>query len=90
MTPTPDAIWLHVDWILTDGPQVPRDIKYPRSTPAAACLAVYQIYRGDEPCRLDHHGLCQSHHLRRNADGEPECEVLLLRAAIAKAKAGQP
>ena len=40
----------------------------------------------DEPCRLDHHGLCQTHHLRRNDAGEPECEVELIRAAIAAAE----
>ena len=46
-----------------------------------ALRAVLEIY--DEPCRLDHHGLCQTHHLRRNDAGEPECEVELIRAAIA-------
>ena len=38
----------------------------------------------DEPCRLDHHGLCQEHHL----DGPP-CGVAQLRAILASgAKAG--
>ena len=49
----------------------------------SALKAVLEIY--DEPCRLDHHGLCQTHHLRRNDAGEPECEVELIRAAIAAA-----
>lgn len=39
-----------------------------------------------ESCRYDHHGLCQSHSLRRNDKGEPECEVALARAAIALPK----
>ena len=50
----------------------------------AACEAVLEIYRDE--CRYDHHGLCQEHHLRRNAEGYPECEVKLLKDAIAKAK----
>lgn len=33
-----------------------------------------------DPCRLDHHGNCQAHHL-----GNP-CEQRLLREAIAKAE----
>jgi len=48
----------------------------------AAAGAALEVY-GE--CRFDHHGLCQAHHLRRS-NGEPECEVGLLRAAIAKAK----
>lgn len=35
-----------------------------------------------EACRFDHHGLCQSHHLRTNERGEPECEVAMARAAL--------
>ena len=38
-----------------------------------------------EPCRFDHHGLCQAHNLRRNAKGEPECQMQLVRAALKKA-----
>ena len=48
-----------------------------------ALKAVLEVH--DEPCRLDHHGLCQTHHLRSNDAGEPECEVELVRAAIAAA-----
>lgn len=36
-------------------------------------------------CSYDHHGLCQEHHLRTNANGEPECEVKLLVDAVKKA-----
>ena len=36
----------------------------------------------DEPCRLDHHGLCQEHNCRRNGAGEPECQVVLAREAL--------
>ena len=50
----------------------------------SALKAVLEVH--DEPCRLDHHGLCQTHHLRRNDAGDPECEVALVRAAIAKAE----
>ena len=45
-----------------------------------AAKAVLEVL--NEPCRYDHHGLCQTHHLRTNDHGEPECEVGLLRAAI--------
>lgn len=47
----------------------------------AAARVVFEVI-GDEPCRLDHHGLCQEHHLRRNEAGDPECEVALLKAAL--------
>ena len=40
----------------------------------------------DDPCWFDHHGLCQAHNLRRNAAGEPECQMKLLRAAAEAAK----
>jgi hypothetical protein len=51
----------------------------------AACKAALECF-GDVPCRLDHHGLCQEHNLRTNEAGNPECQVSLLRAAIAKAE----
>lgn len=38
---------------------------------------------GDEPCRLDHHGYCQTHNLQP-AD---ECWVKVLKDAVAKAEA---
>ena len=47
----------------------------------AAIEAALEVY-GDEPCRYDHHGLCQAHNLRRNADGKPECQVPMLRSAL--------
>lgn len=37
----------------------------------------------DSPCRKDHHGLCQEHHLRRNVKGDPECEVEMAREYLA-------
>ena len=39
-----------------------------------------------EPCRHDHHGLCQEHNLRRNETGEPECQVELARRALMEDK----
>lgn len=42
----------------------------------------------DEPCRYDHHGYCQTHHLRTK-DGEPECEIMLGRKALEKLRAFQ-
>ena len=51
-----------------------------------ALLAVREV--DTDECRHDHHGLCQTHSLRQiERDGEwvPECEMALVRAAIAKA-----
>lgn len=42
--------------------------------------AMFEVH--DYPCRLDHHGLCQEHHLR-SVDGKGECEVQLMRDALA-------
>ncbi len=51
-----------------------------------ACAAALEVC--DSPCRLDHHGLCQEHNLRRNEAGEPECQVTMLRAALDAGKEG--
>ena len=48
---------------------------------AEALKAMLEVQ--DESCRFDHHGLCQSHNLRRNDAGEPECQVELARQALA-------
>lgn len=53
----------------------------------AACEAVIEVLGAK--CSYDHHGLCQEHHLRTDADGNPECEVKLLLDAIKKAKGTQ-
>lgn len=44
-----------------------------------ALEAVAEVH--GEPCHLDHHGLCQAHSLR-DRDGEPECEMMLVREAL--------
>ncbi len=51
----------------------------------AALEAMLEVC-GDDPCFVDHHGLCQTHNLRRNANGDPECQVPLARAALKKAR----
>lgn len=51
-----------------------------------AAKAVLEVE--SEPCRLDHHGLCQTHNLRTNDNGEPECQIQLLKDAIKQAEEG--
>lgn len=45
-----------------------------------ALRAIFDVQ--DSPCRHDHHGLCQEHNLRRNANGEAECQVPMARAIL--------
>ena len=56
-----------------------------------ALKAVLEVY--DDPCRLDHHGYCQEHNLRmiQKSDGQwvGECQMELVRNAIAKAEGSQ-
>lgn len=47
-----------------------------------SCL-IEMVEVHDEPCRIDHHGCCQSHFLDDVNDGG--CRVANARAAIAKA-----
>jgi len=51
----------------------------------AACKMMWECYGSN--CRHDHHGYCQEHTLRTNAEGDGECEIPILRAAIAEAEA---
>lgn len=46
-------------------------------------LGVMLSVHEGEKCYHDHHGLCQTHSLRTNDAGEPECEVAFARAVLA-------
>ena len=81
----------YFDIVDADGYDVAEEVGLDDADLIAAAPEMLGVLRAmlevhDEPCWLDHHGLCQTHYLRRNDAGEPECEVELARAAIAKAE----